>query len=60
MHWPEWEMLQKESAKFLAHFILHNIIYCWGTLLEIVTDNGTPFVEPAIRTWLNLMGILAV
>ena len=44
-HWPEWEMLRKESAKTLAHFILHNIIYRWGTLLEIVSDNGAPFVK---------------
>ena len=26
-------------------FILHNIIYHWGTLLEIITDNGAPFVK---------------
>jgi hypothetical protein len=44
-HWPEWEMLRKETAKSLATFILHNIIYRWGTLLEIVTDNGAPFVK---------------
>jgi hypothetical protein len=44
-HWPEWEMLRNESAKSLARFILHNIIYRWGTLLEIVTDNGAPFVK---------------
>jgi len=44
-HWPEWEMLQKETAKLLANFILHNIIYRWGTLLEIVIDNGAPFVK---------------
>lgn len=44
-HWPEWEMLRTESAKSLARFILHNIIYRWGTLLEIVTDNGAPFVK---------------
>ena len=44
-HWPEWEMLRKESAKSLASFILHNIVYRWGTLLEIVTDNGAPFVK---------------
>ena len=44
-HWPEWEMLRKESAKSLATFILHNLIYRWGTLLEIVTDNGAPFVK---------------
>jgi hypothetical protein len=44
-HWPEWEMLRQESAKSLAAFILHNIVYRWGTLLEIVTDNGAPFVK---------------
>ena len=44
-HWPEWEMLRTETAKTLANFILHNIIYRWGTLLEIVTDNGTAFVK---------------
>ena len=44
-HWPEWDMLRKESAKLLATFILHNIIYRWGTLLEIVMDNGAPFVK---------------
>src|SRR5271168_1137108 len=44
-HWPEWEMLRKESAKTLANFILHNILYRWGTLLEIITDNGAPFLK---------------
>ena len=44
-HWPELEMLRKESAKSLATFILHNIIYCWGTLLEIITNNGAPFIK---------------
>ena len=44
-YWPEWEMLCKESAKLLVTFILHNIIYRWGTLLEIVTDNGAPFIK---------------
>ena len=44
-HWPEWEMLCKESAKSLAMFILHNIICQWGTLLEIVTNNSAPFIK---------------
>ena len=44
-HWPEWEMLRKETAKTIATFILRNLIYRWGTLLEIVTDNGAPFVK---------------
>ena len=45
MHWPEWEMLRKETAKSIALFILQNIIYHWGTLLEIATNNGAPFVK---------------
>ena len=44
-HWPEWAMLRQENAKSLAQFILHDIIYRWGTLQEIVTDNGAPFVK---------------
>jgi hypothetical protein len=44
-HRPEWEMLRKETSKTIAVFILHNLIYRWGTLVEIVTDNGTPFVN---------------
>jgi len=44
-HWPEWEMLCKETTKSLMSFILQNIIYRWGTLLEIVTDNGAPFIK---------------
>ena len=44
-HWPEWEMLRQETAKSLARFIMNNLIYRWGTLLEIVTDNGAPFVK---------------
>ena len=38
-------MLRKESAKSIADFIMHNILYHWGTLMEIVTDNGAPFVK---------------
>ena len=44
-HWLEWEMLCKESAKLLVNFIPHNLIYRWGMLLEIMTDNGAPFVK---------------
>ena len=45
IHWPEWEMLRRETGQTIATFILRNIIYRWGTLLEIVTDNGAPFVK---------------
>src|ERR1700677_2974522 len=38
-------MLRKTTAKSLASSLLHNISNRWGTLLEIVTDNGAPFVK---------------
>src|SRR5271155_4281197 len=38
-------MLWAENAKSLAHWILHDIIYRWGLLLEIVTDNGPAFLK---------------
>lgn len=44
-HWPEWEMLRRETAKTLAHFILRDLLNRWGTIIEIVTDNGAPFVK---------------
>ena len=45
IYWPEWAMLRAENAKSLAHWILHDIIYRWGLLLEIVTDNGPAFLK---------------
>jgi hypothetical protein len=38
-------MLRAENAKSLANWILHDIIYRWGLLLEIVTDNGPAFLK---------------
>ena len=45
IYWPEWAMLQAENAKSLARWILQDIIYRWGLLLEIVTDNGPAFLK---------------
>jgi hypothetical protein len=45
MYWPEWTMLQKENSASLAKWILHDIIFRWGLLLEIVTDNGPAFLK---------------
>ena len=38
-------MLAKENAVALGKWILHDIIYHWGLLLEIVTDNGPAFLK---------------
>ena len=43
--WPEWAMLAKENAVALEKWILHDIIYCWGLLLKIVSDNGPAFLK---------------
>ena len=45
IYWPEWAMLHKENAKALGNQILQDIIYHWGLLLEIVTDNGLAFLK---------------
>ena len=45
IYWPEWAMLIKENAAALGKWILHDIIYRWGLLLEIVTDNGPAFLK---------------
>ena len=44
-HWPEWDLLRQETGRTLANWILNNIIYRWGLLLEIVTDNGPAFLK---------------
>lgn len=45
VYWPEWTMLRKENGKSLGQWILQDIIYRWGLLLEIVTDNGPAFLK---------------
>jgi hypothetical protein len=44
-HWPEFDMLRKETAQTIGEWLLKNFIYRWGTLSEIVSDNGAPFVK---------------
>jgi hypothetical protein len=45
VYWPEWAKLAKENAKSLGDWILRDIIFRWGLLLEIVTDNGSAFLK---------------
>jgi hypothetical protein len=45
IYWPEWNMLTKENGKSLGNWILRDIIYRWGLLCEIVTDNGPAFLK---------------
>ena len=45
VYWPEWTMIRKENSKSLGQWILQDIIYRWGLLLEIVMDNGPAFLK---------------
>ena len=43
-HYPEFRMLRKETTQALGDWIFQDILSRWGTLIEIVSDNGKPFV----------------
>ena len=45
VHYPEFDMLRSENAKAIGDWLLKCFIYRWGTLVEIVSDNGGPFVK---------------
>jgi hypothetical protein len=42
--YPEFRMLRKETAQGLGNWIFQDILCRWGTLTEIVSDNGKPFI----------------
>lgn len=43
-HWVEWRALTSETGRTLGEFIFDEILCRWGSISEIVTDNGTPYV----------------
>jgi hypothetical protein len=45
VHYPEFDMLRNENAQAIGEWLLKCFIYRWGTLVEIVSDNGGPFVK---------------
>jgi len=44
-YYPEFRMLRSETAKTLGDWIFEDILCRWGSLREIVTDNGAPFLK---------------
>ena len=54
--YPEWRMLHSENTSALASFIFEDILYCWGALAKIVTDNGPAFVQAldVLTDWYNI------
>jgi hypothetical protein len=41
---PEWRALTAETGATVGKFIFENILCRWGTIKEIVTDNGPALV----------------
>ena len=41
--YPEFRMLRSDSAKATAKFVFEDVICRWGSVFEIVTDNGPSF-----------------
>jgi len=50
--YPEWRTLAKIDAKSIAKFLYEDILCRWGTIEEIVTDNG-PEVQGAVEVLLD-------
>jgi len=48
--WPEWRALRTETGRTLGSFLFKDILCRWGTIEEVITDNGTPYV--AALDWL--------
>jgi hypothetical protein len=43
--YPEFRMLRTESGKTIGDWIFEDILCRWGSLYEIVTDNGSAFLK---------------
>lgn len=42
--YPEFRMLRTETGKTIGQFLYQEIICRYGTCVEIISDNGTPYV----------------
>ena len=49
--WAEVHALKNESAEAIGRWLFEDIICRWGCLIEIITDNGGPFIK-AVK-WLE-------
>ncbi|KAJ3015544.1 hypothetical protein NUW54_g1013 [Trametes sanguinea] len=43
LSYAEAHPVHRETSKVIAQWIFQELLCQWGTLVEIVTDNGTPF-----------------
>jgi hypothetical protein len=44
-YYPEFRMLRAKTARMLGDWIYEDILCWWGSLCEIVTDNGLAFLK---------------
>jgi len=44
-HYPEARMLHQESTCTLGDWLYRDVLCRWGTLVEIVSDNGSAFIK---------------
>ncbi|KAJ3499308.1 hypothetical protein NLJ89_g10112 [Agrocybe chaxingu] len=44
-HYPEFALLHRETHRTVGEWIFRDLICRYGTLVEIVTDNGTPIIK---------------
>ena len=44
-HFPEYRSLCTETGKTIGNWIFKDILRWWGTLCEIITDNGPGFIK---------------
>ena len=45
VNYPEWRMLRRETAKAIGDWVFQDILCRWGTIVEIITDNGAPIIK---------------
>jgi hypothetical protein len=50
-YYPEFCMLRAETTRMLGDWIYEDILYRWGSLCEIVTDNGPVFLKVIEYLW---------
>jgi hypothetical protein len=43
--WPEFRKLRSENGKTIGEWIFEDVLCRWGSLREIITDNGKPFIK---------------
>ena len=54
--WPVARALEDSTAKTIAEFFYHDIYLNYGPPRELLSDNGTSFLNETIRHYLELLG----